>query len=489
MTFTQSCAGGGTPMQVIILMMTCMAYIFHKVRSVTSLPNRTAILAIIVLTYVMIVLDISIVLTALPRIQTGLGFSEEGLSWVSTAYTLCFGGFLLLGARAGDLLGRRRMFLIGLGVFGAASLVIGLAQSPPVLIAARALQGIGAAILAPSALALLQVTFPAGPERMRAISFYAAAAGVSASVGLVLGGILADMVSWRAGFFLNIPVSLAMALAARRYVKETERQHSTLDIPGAMTSTLGIGALVYGMIRSASAGWHDMGTIVALVCGMVLLAGFVQLQRRARHPLIPLSLFASRERSGAYLARMLFLGANVSFYFFMAQYLQQVLGMSATATGLAFLPTTVVNFVAALSVPRLMTRFGRGPVLVFSLLTSLVGFAGLSHITPDSGFWIGVIVPMTILGFGQGAALAPLTEAGMADVEDHHAGAASGVVNVAHQVGSSLGLAVLVSAAAGASGIAARTAAAMTGGTVLIALTIVVAIIFIIDRRPQPTPA
>lgn len=448
--------------------------------------NRNAILSIIVLTYVMIVLDISIVLTALPRMQAGLGFTDAGLSWVSTAYTLFFGGFLLLGARAGDIFGRKRMFLIGLGVFAAASLVIGLAQDAGTLIAARAVQGIGAAILAPSALALLQVTFPAGEERTRAISLYAAGAGVSASAGLVLGGILADMISWRAGFFLNIPVALAMGLAAIRFLPETERQNVALDIPGAVTSTLGIGGLVYGMIRSATA-WDGV-TVASLAFGAVLVALFLGLQSRTRHPLIPLHLFASRERSGAYAARALFLGANVSFYFFMAQYLQEVLGLSATATGLAFLPTTVINFIAALAVPRLMARFGRGPVLVLSLLTSLIGFAGLSQITEGSGLWLGIILPMAVLGFGQGAALAPLTSSGIAGVEHRDAGAASGLVNVAHQIGSSLGLAVLVSVASTATGAADRAAAAMAGGTVLIALTLAVSVIFILGRRTQAVP-
>lgn len=456
--------------------------------------HRNAILSIIVLTYVMIVLDISIVLTALPRMQMALGFSDAGLSWVSTAYTLCFGGFLLLGARAGDILGRKRMYLIGLGVFAAASLVIGLAQDATTLIAARAVQGIGAAILAPSALALLQVTFPAGAERTRAISLYAAGAGVSASAGLVLGGILADMISWRAGFFLNIPVALAMGVAAMRVLPETPRDDVRLDMAGAAASTLGIGGLVYGMIRSATAGWHDAGTILSLTLGAALVAVFLALQSRVRDPLIPLRLFADRERSGAYAARMLFLGANVSFYFFMAQYLQEVRGLSATQTGLAFLPTTVINFAAALAVPRLMTRFGKGPVLIFSLLTSLVGFAGLSQITPDTPFWLGVIVPMAVLGFGQGAALAPLTSSGIARVAPRDAGAASGVVNVAHQLGSSLGLAVLVSVASTAAGqgtqlMAARASSAMAGGTILIALTLIVAIVFILGRSPRAVAA
>lgn len=447
--------------------------------------NRSAILSIIVMTYVMIVLDISIVLTGLPRIQAQLGFTEAGLSWVSTAYTLCFGGLLLLGARLGDVFGRRRMYLIGLAIFALASLAIGMAQAPMQLVAARALQGMGAAILAPSTLAMLQITFPPGHERTRALAFYAAAAGVSASFGLVLGGVLADLVSWRAGFFLNLPVSLGLALAALRHVADGDKEGGHIDLPGAVTSTLGIGALVYGMIHSATAGWRDAGTLLALVAGLAFLALFYLTQSRASQPLLPLRLFASRERSGAYLARVLFLGANVSFYFFMSQYFQQGLGYSALTTGLAFLPTTLVNFVAALSGPRFIARLGSGAVLIVSLLASLIGFAGLSRLTPDSSLWLGVMVPMILLGVGQGGALAPLTAAGLSGAAKGDAGAASGLVNVAHQIGSSLGLAVLISVAAPAVGVIPRTSYAMTGGAVMIVLTVAVALIFGLLSRPR----
>ena len=447
--------------------------------------NRSMILAIIVVTYVMIVLDISIVLTGLPRIQAELGFTEAGLSWVSTAYTLCFGGFLLLGARLGDVYGRRRMFLTGVAVFAFASLIIGIAQGPAVLVVARALQGMGAAILAPATLALLQVSFAPGAERTRALAAYAAAAGVSASFGLVLGGVLADLVSWRAGFFLNLPISLGLGLAALRYVAGSEQQGGRIDLPGAVTSTLGIGALVYGTIHAATAGWHDPVTLGIIAAGLLALALFLLGQFRAAEPLLPLRLFASRERSGAYLARVLFLGANVSFYFFMSQYFQEGLGYSALTAGLAFLPTTLVNFGAALSGPKLIARFGSGAVLITSLGASLMGFAGLARISPDSNVWLGLMLPMVALGFGQGGALAPLTQAGISGAAARDAGAASGLVNVAHQIGSSLGLAVLITVAAPAGGIIARTAWAMTGGAMMIALTLAVALAFGLAGRPR----
>lgn len=454
--------------------------------------NKSAILAIILVSYVMIVLDISIVLTGLSRIHSELGFTDAGLSWVSTAYTLAFGGFLLIGARAGDILGRRRMFLVGLAVFSLASLVIGLAQTPAVMIAARGIQGLGSAILAPSTLTLLQTNFEPGPDRTRAVSYYAAAAGVSAAVGLVVGGLLADWLSWRVGFFINLPIGVAMILAAKRYVTETETAPARFDIAGAVASAVAMVSLVYGVIRSASFGWSDPLTIVSVALGAVMMVFFVVVESRASHPIMPLKLFADRERVAAYAGRALFLGANVGFYFFVAQYLQSVAGLSPAAAGIAFLPTTVVNFVAAMCTPALIQRFGSGRVLTASILAGLVGMGWLSAaITASSS--LGLILPMMLIGAGQGGALGPLTASGIARVPVDKAGAASGVVNVAHQLGSSLGLGILVAASvlgtdglSGAALLAHRAVAAMEAGTVLIALTLVLVLAFIIRRPPGP---
>ncbi|MFT4185372.1 MAG: MFS transporter [Rhizobium sp.] len=250
-------------------------------------PHKAAILAIILVSYVMIVLDTSVVLTGLPQIHRDLGFTDAGLAWVQSAYTLTFGGFLLLGGRAGDILGRRRMLIAGLGLFTVASLAIGAAPSPAWMIGARAVQGIGAAILAPSTLALLQTTFSEGPERTRAISYYSAVAGVAASVGLVLGGLLAEWISWRVGFFINLPIGLAMIIAARRYIAESERRSGAFDVIGALTSTIGVSGLVYGFIRSASAGWGDGITIAAIGGALVLLAIFIVNERYVRQPIMP----------------------------------------------------------------------------------------------------------------------------------------------------------------------------------------------------------
>lgn len=230
------------------------------------------------ISYMMIVLDTSVVIAGLPKIHAELGFTDASLSWVSNAYTFVFGGFLLLGARAGDILGRRRLFIVGLIIFVVSSLAIGMAGSPGMLICARAIQGLGSAILAASPLALLQINLPAGPERNRAVAYYAAAAGISASVGSVLGGFLADLLSWRFGFFINLPIGIGLILAARRYIVETELHAGVFDLAGAITSTLGMSALVFGIVHSAETGWADGATLLAVLSGIVLLAIFVVIE-------------------------------------------------------------------------------------------------------------------------------------------------------------------------------------------------------------------
>src|SRR3954466_7911923 len=246
--------------------------------------RKGAILAILLGSYTMLVLDISIVITALPKIHRSLAVPPVSLSWVQNAYLLTFGGLLLLGARAGDLVGRRRMLIIGLGLFTVASVAVGAAQTEAWLIAARAMQGVGAAILAPSTLALLQTSFEEGPERTRAVAYYAAVAGVASTVGLVVGGIFAGWLSWRVGFFINLPIGAAMILAAPRYLPETEPRRGQTDAAGALVSTLGMTALVFGIVHSADAGWGDTLTLAAVAAGLVLLALFVANERRAAQP-------------------------------------------------------------------------------------------------------------------------------------------------------------------------------------------------------------
>ncbi|MGF6114959.1 EmrB/QacA subfamily drug resistance transporter [Janthinobacterium lividum] len=461
--------------------------------AIPAAPHKAAILAIILVSYVMIVLDTSIVLTGLPKIHQELGFTDTGLAWVQSAYTLTFGGLLLLAARAGDVFGRRRMLQLGLALFTLASLAIGLARSPAMMIAARAIQGVGAAILAPSTLALLQTTFAEGRERTRAIALYSAVAGIAASVGLVLGGVLAEWLSWRVGFFINLPIGAAMLVAARRFIAESARSGGQFDVAGAASSTFGLSALVYGLIRSAGAGWGDALTQGALAAGVLLLAAFIAIERRAAQPVLPLRLFADAQRNAAYGARVLFLGAMIGFFFFSTQFLQVVLRYPPSLTGLAFLPMTLVNFGVALCVPRLTRRLGNARLLAMGLGLTLLGMAWLSRVDAGTAYWLGVALPMVLIGAGQGMALSPLTAAGVAGVPAQDAGAASGIVNVAHQLGSSLGLATLVAVVglgagqlAGVPLLAHRVTVALGSASAMLALALL--LVLTCQARPPKLP-
>jgi EmrB/QacA subfamily drug resistance transporter len=453
-------------------------------------PNSTRLLAIILASYLMIVLDVSIVITALPEIHRTLGFSSTGLSWVQNAYTLAFGGLLLLGARAGDLLGRRRMFIVGIALFTGASLAAGLAQSAAWLLAARGVQGAGAAIAAPSTLALLTTSFAEGPERTRAVAYYGAVAGGGGSVGLVLGGLLTTWLSWRAGLFINVPIGIVLILAAPRYLPETERRSGRFDFAGAASSTLGMSAVVFGIVRAGTAGWSDRLTIASLTAGAVLLALFVANERRAEQPITPLRLFASRERAGAYAARILFVGAMFGMFFFLTQFLQGVDGYSPLRAGIAFLPLTLVMFSMVLVVPRLIARLGNARLLAGGVATALVGMVWLSQLSATTPYLSGIALPMVILGIGAGAAFTPLTSSGVAGVAAEDAGAASGLVNVAHQLGGSLGLGVLVTVFAAAApqvnGLAHAVSASLTVGAVMLALALAVVVGTILVRGGRP---
>jgi len=451
-----------------------------------QLQNRTMVLGIILATYLMIVLDASVVITALPQIQDGLHFSAADLSWVQSAYALTFGGFLLLGARLGDVLGRRTMFVLGIGIFTWASLVAGLAQSPAELLAARAVQGIGGAIAAPSTLALLTTSFREGEERTRALAAYSSVAGAGGSVGLVLGGLLTTLVSWRAGLFINVPVGLVLMWLAPRYLAETEPQPGRFDVVGAITSTLGMTAVVYGFVRAATDGWGDAITLASFAAGIALLVAFILTERRVAQPITPLRLFASRERSAAYAARMLVVGGMFSMFFFLSQYLQGVRGYSSLEAGIAFLPMTLVMFSMIRVVPRLAVRLGNTQLLIAGLSLAAIGMTWLSRIEPDTPFLPGIAVPLVMMGLGMGGALTPLTAAGIAGVESRDAGAASGLVNAAHQLGGSLGLSLIVTLFAAGGGEAELSHAvsiALTGSASLLTLALAI-VVFVMQRRP-----
>ncbi|MEV4419889.1 MFS transporter [Patulibacter sp. NPDC049589] len=462
-----------------------------------------AVLALIVVSYLMIILDASVVITALPDIETSLGFSPTGLSWVQNAYTLAFGGLLLLGARAGDLLGRRRMFIVGIGLFTAASFAGGLAQNAGWLLTARAVQGMGAAIAAPATLSLLMVSFSEGTERVRAMAAYSAAASAGGSLGLVLGGILTTTVSWRWGLFINVPIGIAMVVLAPRWLPETPRRTGVFDLAGAITSTGGMTALVYGFVRAAADGWGDTGTLASFAVGVVLLAAFVRAEGHAPQPITPLRLFRDRRRTGALVTRIFVVGAMFSTFFFMTQYLQGVLGFTALKAGLAFLPMTLIMFAMVRLVPRLVARFDGAHLVIGGLATALFGLAWLSRIDVGTDYFPQIALPLVLLGTGMGVAFGPLTTAGIAGVSEADAGAASGLVNVAHQLGGSLGLGIMVTVFAAATrsaadhpvagGAAAESryelghavGVAMTGATISMALGLLVAVL--VMRRPSAT--
>ncbi len=453
--------------------------------------HRSTILAIILLSYFMIVLDISVVITGLPRIRETLGFSHIGLSWVQNAYLLCFGGFLLLAARAGDILGRKRMFTTGLAIFTIASLAVSLAQTQGWLIASRALQGVGAAILAPSVLALISANFAEGDDRTRALAQYSMVAGAGASLGLVLGGVFADLISWRMGFLMNVPLGIALWIAAQRKLTETECHAGALDTVSAVTSTLGMGSLVLGIVSSANYGWTDSATLSGICAGIVLLIIFFVHEAMTSQPILPLRLFASRERSGAYAARMLFLGAMVGFFFFTTQLLQGVLGYSPMRAGFAFLPMTIPTLAAAAAVPVLTRRLGNAGLMSLSFVLALVGMLWLGQAGPHADFASDIAMPMVLIGLGNGGALGPLSIAGVAGVEARDHGAASGLVNAAHQLGGSLGLGILVVVFALAKVPALpavnilnlRIDAAITGGGVMLVFAFFIALILVVPAE------
>jgi EmrB/QacA subfamily drug resistance transporter len=453
------------------------------------------VLGIILACYLMIVVDISVIITALPDIHTGLGFSSTGLSWVQNAYALTFGGLLLLGARAGDILGRRRVFLAGIAVFTTASLLAGLAQSPTWLLAARTVQGVGAAIAAPSTLALLTVTFREEDERTRAVAWYSAVAGGGGSLGVVLGGVLTQWISWRAGLFVNVPIGIALLSLAPRYLPETQREPGRFDLAGAVSSTLGMSAVVYGFVRAAADGWDDRLTIASFLAGAGLLATFVITEMRAEQPITPLRLFASRERSGAYAARILVVSGLYAMFFFLTQYFQTAGGFTPLEAGAAFLPMTLLVFTMVQVVPRLAPRVGNTPLLAGGLLVALAGMTWLTQIGESTPYFPQIAVPLLLMGAGMGTALTPLTSAGIAGVSPGDAGAASGLVNASHQLGGALGISVLVTVFTAAGGtdsphdVANGVAGVITGSTIFLALALLVVLAVIAPPTRSPVGA
>ena len=408
-------------------------------------------LAVIALAQLMIVLDASVVIVALPSAQRALHISVANRQWVMSAYTLVFGSFLLLGGRIADYVGRRRVFVVGLLGFGAASAIAGLAQNAPMLFGARALQGLFAAVMAPAALSLLSVTFTEAHERARAFGVYAAIAGSGAAIGLVLGGVLTQYASWRWTLLINAPIALLTAIAARRVVAESraEVRHS-YDIPGALTSTSGLFLLVYGFTMVASHGWTSTLTLSLLAGAVALLVAFVAIEVRSAHPLLPLKVVLERKRGGAFLSSLLVGFALLGTFLFLTYFLQGILGYSALRTGFAFLPFSFGIIGGATVASRLLPRTGPRGLMVVGLALAATGLYWFSRLGVDSTYLAHVLAPEVLTSLGMGLTFVPMNLTALFGVAEVDAGVASALVNTTQQVGGALGTAFLNTVAASA---------------------------------------
>ena len=392
-------------------------------------------LFVILAAQLMVVLDTTIVNVALPHIQEGLGLSGGELSWVINGYLLTFGGLLLLGARSGDLLGRRRTFLAGIAIFTLSSLFGGLAVSGWMLLSARALQGVGAALAAPSSLALLTTVFSDGPQRVRAIGLFTTVSAAGGAIGLVAGGALTQLVSWRWVMFVNVPIGIAVLLVGRIALQETPRRAGHFDIAGAVTSTLGMVGIVFGLVEAGTHGWSSPLTVGSLAVGAFLLGLFVRIETRAEEPIVPLRLFASGTRTAANVSRGLMYAGMYGMFFFVGQFLQDVAGYSPLRTGLCFLPVPASVFLSSQLVSKVLIRRVHPKVLMMVGISLTVVALLMSTQLHAGASYLQIFVSLVLLGAGSGTALVPLTQAGLSDVEPADAGAASGLVNVTQQVG------------------------------------------------------
>jgi len=423
--------------------------------------NRALLL--LAMTQFVVVIDASIVNVALPSIGSALHFSRDDLSWVVNAYTLTFGGFLLLGGRLADLLGRRRMFMIGLVLFSLASLAGGLAQSEAWLIIARAVQGLGAAIVSPAALSIITTTFSEGAERNRALGIWGAVAGAGGAAGVLLGGVLTSGLSWRWVLFVNVPIGLAAAAAAPRVLVESRTDVPTqgFDLPGAVTGTAGLALLVYAVVDAVNVGWGSTATILRLAGAAVLLASFLVIESRARNPLLPFSIFRLKTLRGADVVGLLTGMALFSMFFFISLYLQEVLHFSPIKTGLAYLPLAVTIILAAGLASQLVTRIGFKATLITGLLIIAVGLLWFSRARDPGGSYVAdVLGPSILAGAGLGFSFVSVTIAAVTGTKPDEAGLASGLINSAQQIGGALGLAILATVANSA------TKAALSSGSV-----------------------
>ncbi|MGW5352843.1 MFS transporter [Streptomyces sp. NPDC004031] len=462
----------------------------------------TITLLVILACQLMVIVDATIVNVALPSLQKSLDFSSTNLAWVINAYTLAFGGLLLLGGRAGDILGRRRVFIAGIILFTAASLAAGLAGNEAVLITARAVQGVGAAVAAPSTLALIVTNFQ-DAARTKAISIYSTVSGAGAAIGLILGGVLTDLASWRWVFFVNVPVGIAIVVLAPRFIKEPPRHPGRFDLPGAATSTTGLVSLVYAFIRVSTDGWSDGTALLCFAAAVLLLASFVFIETRAEQSLLPLKLLNVRNRSAGYSNMLLLSAAMFGMFYFLTLFLQDVLDLNPMETGFAFLPLALGLFFTARFVPKLLPKFGPKMLMLTGNLLITGGVIWGFQIDENSSYAAGVFGPLLLFGIGAGLSFVPLNITILAGVPPQDSGAAAGLLQSMQQIGGSLGIAILITRFGSATRDATRDAgaqalakadhilsegisSALTLGTVFSAAAALVT--FLVIRTPKPAP-
>jgi EmrB/QacA subfamily drug resistance transporter len=451
--------------------------------------------------FFMVILDVAIVNVALPTIQVDLDFSQKNLQWVVSAYALTFGGLLLLGGRAADLLGRRRVFMLGIAVFAVASLLAGLAWSDTVLIAARAAQGIGAAVMTPAALSILMTTFREGAERNKALGIWGAVGASGGTVGVLLGGILTDTIGWEWIFFLNVPVGLAVMAAAPVLLAESraDAAHRRFDIAGALSVTGAIALLVYALVEADSAGWASAQTLGLIGASAALLALFAAVELRSRAPIMPFSIFRIRAVTGSNVAGLALGGAVFGMIFILTLYMQQVLAYSPLETGLAWLAMSLTAFVSSIAASVLVTRLGTRLPLAVGLVVAAVGLVLLAQVPTDGDYLVDLMPGLLVTGLGLGSAFVALSIGALEGVSERDAGLASGLVNTTQQVGGALGVAVLSTLAISRSDdlIADGTAApvALTEGfqialfaAAAFAVVGALAVLALIRRGAQPEP-
>jgi len=467
--------------------------------------NLTLALIVIAFAQLMVVLDTTIVNVALPSIQRALSFSATDLEWVVNGYALAFGGLLLLGGRAGDLFGRRRMFIAGVLLFAAGSFAGGLATTSTWLIVARVVQGAGGAIVAPTALSLIADTFQEGAARNRALGVYAGAAGGGGAVGLILGGLIVNYLSWRWVLFVNVPIALVLAFAAPRVLAVSDGRSGRLDLPGAISVTSAMTLLVYGLSRAATQGWSDSVTVATLGFGAALLVLFILIELRSEQPLMPLRIFANRNRTGAYLLRMVAGATTLSVLFFLTQVVQNVLGYSPLQAGFAFLPLGAGVVITAQVTSRVVGRIGPRVPITAGALVVAGGLAWLSRISDHASYVPDILPALIVLSVGLGLIFFPTTVVAVSGASRRESGLASAVLNVSQQLGGSIGLAVLGTVAANASkdqlanvrptraligqALMAGFTTAFEIGVVIALAGFVIALLVIRVRSPKPSTA